>query len=266
MYAGRGVSDVIDSVGDLTRGIGAIGEGGDQREFETNEFNDAVRALAEASRLAPKVPRQLLNYAEIYIYEPVLLPEQTTEWRLIAEHHFDRDYLESVDTAEAAGARQRIIADLLSAAIVKGGAPPPAPQPTIAPQGAPRIEGGDVEEPLGTPRPRPRDDVFENRGDVFENGGDVFEYRDGTMPYEPSSIKLNPTGSSTPVVVQSPPAVGGVQLNGSGSNVQVNVLPEQPQEPHPFRHLRDKLHKSQPNLGGRAAIQRRLEDINVGSP
>ncbi len=52
-----------------------------------------MQILDNLARSTPKVPQQMLNYAEIYIYEPVLLGDQT-EWRLVAEHHFDRHYFE----------------------------------------------------------------------------------------------------------------------------------------------------------------------------
>ena len=36
----------------------------------------------------------MLNYAEIYVYEPVVFPEGNTEWQLIAQHSFDRQYFQ----------------------------------------------------------------------------------------------------------------------------------------------------------------------------
>jgi hypothetical protein len=115
MFAGRGVSDVIDSVGGLTETIGDITreESGIQNLDDLRALERAVAAIETATRTAPRVQQQILNYAEIYIYEPVLTSDQTTEWHLVAEHHFDRDYLEVVDSQEAAKARTEIFQRLL---------------------------------------------------------------------------------------------------------------------------------------------------------
>lgn len=115
MFAGRGVSDVIDSVGGLTETIGDISnnESALQDLQAQQDLQSAIAAIEAASRSAPRVPQQILNYAEIYIYEPHLLPDQSTDWRLVAEHHFDRDYLEVVDTPAAANERMKVLQQLL---------------------------------------------------------------------------------------------------------------------------------------------------------
>ncbi len=58
------------------------------------QLNNQMQALEALATSTPKVPKEMLNYAEIYIYEPMLVGEQT-EWRLVAEHHFDRHYFET---------------------------------------------------------------------------------------------------------------------------------------------------------------------------
>lgn len=115
MFAGRGVSDVIDSVGGLTETIGDISNNESAlQDLQTQQdLQRAIAAIEAASRSAPRVQQQILNYAEIYIYEPHLLPDQSTEWRLVAEHHFDRDYLETVDTPAATNERMKVLQQLL---------------------------------------------------------------------------------------------------------------------------------------------------------
>lgn len=115
MFAGRGVSDVIDSVGGLTETIGDISSNESAlQDLQTQQdLQRAIAAIEAASRTAPRVQQQILNYAEIYIYEPHLLPDQSTEWQLVAEHHFDRDYLETVDTPTATNERMKVLQQLL---------------------------------------------------------------------------------------------------------------------------------------------------------
>lgn len=115
MFAGRGASDVIDSVGGLTETIGDISNNESAlQDLQTQQdLQRAIAAIEAASRSAPRVQQQILNYAEIYIYEPHLLPDQSTEWQLVAEHHFDRDYLETVDTPAAATERMKVLQQLI---------------------------------------------------------------------------------------------------------------------------------------------------------
>ncbi len=122
MFAGRGVSDVIDSVGGLTETIGDISNNESAlQDLQTQQdLQRAIEAIEAASRSAPRVQQQILNYAEIYIYEPRLLPDQSTEWQLVAEHHFDRDYLETVDTPSTAAERMKVLQQLI---LPRGGKP-----------------------------------------------------------------------------------------------------------------------------------------------
>ncbi|MEO9930565.1 hypothetical protein [Rhodopirellula bahusiensis] len=137
MYAGRGVSDVVDSVGGLTTAIGNLPgqESGIRTDgAQADEFSDAVRALELAQKMAPKVHRDILNYAEVYIYEPVLLPDgQTTEWRQVAEHHFDRHYFDTAESPATANQREQVMQGLLRQAMGVGesGAVEPVQPPTF---------------------------------------------------------------------------------------------------------------------------------------
>lgn len=95
MYAGRGVSDVVNSVGNVASQLteAAKKESG-LSAADVQKLNQQMQLLESLAQSTPKVPQQILNYAEIYIYEPVLMGDQT-EWRLVAEHHFDRQYFDT---------------------------------------------------------------------------------------------------------------------------------------------------------------------------
>ncbi len=115
MYTGRGVADVVSSVGDLASTF--TGQGGgkenalsDQQMQQISEQVQLVRAFEAAT---PKVPQEMLNFAEVYIYEPELMPDQTTQWRLVAEHHFDRHYLASPDSQQSAKLREELYSNML---------------------------------------------------------------------------------------------------------------------------------------------------------
>jgi hypothetical protein len=113
MYAGRGASDVINSVGNLASKMQTT-KPAESATTDNNIENltrqmEALRDLAETT---PKVPRNILNYAEIYIYEPVLSGDQT-EWRLVAEHHFDRDYFDSPDDASTITNKSKVLDTML---------------------------------------------------------------------------------------------------------------------------------------------------------
>ncbi len=94
MYAGRGVSDVVNSVGNVASQLTAAARESALTAEDAQRLNQQMQILDNLARSTPKVPQQMLNYAEIYIYEPVLLGDQT-EWRLVAEHHFDRHYFDN---------------------------------------------------------------------------------------------------------------------------------------------------------------------------
>lgn len=115
MYTGRGVADVVSSVGDLASTF--TGQGGgkenalsDQQMEQISEQVQVIKAIESAT---PKVPQEMLNFAEVYIYEPELMPDQTTQWRLVAEHHFDRHYLASPDSQQSAKLREELYSNML---------------------------------------------------------------------------------------------------------------------------------------------------------
>lgn len=127
MYTGRGVADVVSSVGDLASQFTGTGLGDDENTLTDQQmldFGAKVKAIEALAASAPKVPQTMLNFAEIYIYEPELTPEQTTQWRLVAEHHFDRQYLATSDSVGAADARQRVYNQILQDVILGPAAPP----------------------------------------------------------------------------------------------------------------------------------------------
>ncbi len=116
MYAGRGVADVVTSVGDLATSFTGKGKENTLSDEDVLRLSAQVKTIEALASVTPKVPQEMLNFAEVYIYEPYLLPDDTTDWRLIAEHHFNRHYLATVDSEEAAEARQQIFDTLLNSA------------------------------------------------------------------------------------------------------------------------------------------------------
>lgn len=99
MYAGRGVADVVNQVGELATLDGALGAEraapSTNRAVPARSVIDRATALAKALQTEAPVPQTMLNFAEIYIYEPVLSPDGlNTEWKLIAQHSFDRQYIQ----------------------------------------------------------------------------------------------------------------------------------------------------------------------------
>lgn len=101
MYAGRGAADVIQSAGDLASSLaGRTPE--KSPELDPKDAADLaiqLEAFKQIAAMVPKAKKTLRNYAEIYVYEPFLLPDQSTEWRLVAEHHLDRQYFASDTSA-----------------------------------------------------------------------------------------------------------------------------------------------------------------------
>lgn len=136
MYAGRGAADVLNEIGGLTTAIGQLPSSTEGGGFESaSEMARAFEAIADAARVEQRVPATMLNYAEVYIYEPVLtLDGQSTEWRLVAEHHFDRDYFTSDDPVKTAEAKTEIITSMINALQDRQPQPQPQPQKTPAPQ------------------------------------------------------------------------------------------------------------------------------------
>ncbi len=134
MYAGRGVSSVLDSVGNLATTISkaATGRENSLSSAEVRELNEQINLLQTLSASTPKIPQSMLNYAEIYIYEPVAQGGDT-QWHLVAEHHFDRAYLADADTAEGRKARQEMFNILINKAASGSVPSPPSTKPPVPP-------------------------------------------------------------------------------------------------------------------------------------
>ena len=101
MYAGRGVADVVGQAANLAGGPGS-------KEAAPMPESDAAQVMQKyidyvESKRDEQVVREIPNYAEIVIYEPVLTDCGETEWRLVAHQAFDRKYFASGRTAEDAG-------------------------------------------------------------------------------------------------------------------------------------------------------------------
>lgn len=147
MYAGRGVSSVLDSVGNLATTIGAAAAGKESglSNAELLELNEQINVLQSLAVSTPKIPQSMLNYAEIYVYEPALLGGQT-QWNLVAEHHFTREYL--TDTDAGRKARQEMFEMIVRKAA--GPATPPSTVPsTNQPSDAQKIPQVPTVPPAG---------------------------------------------------------------------------------------------------------------------
>jgi len=100
MYTGRGVADVVNQIGELATLDGTLGAErsgpATNRGVPARNVIDRATALAKALQTESPVPQTMLNFAEITIYEPVLSPDgMSTEWKQIAQHSFDRQYIQS---------------------------------------------------------------------------------------------------------------------------------------------------------------------------
>jgi hypothetical protein len=93
MFAGRGTADVLNQVGELAK-VAGTGQGERAPAVEPDELVNRYTRLLRALQTESVVEKTMLNYAEIYIYEPDLQRDGSMGWRLIAEHHFDRQYLQ----------------------------------------------------------------------------------------------------------------------------------------------------------------------------
>jgi hypothetical protein len=170
--AASGVADVVKAVASLRPSIGG-GGGRVQSEVPPQKFLDPerVRAVDEALRnLRPKF-LTIPAYAEISIYEPFLTPEGTMEWKLIAEHKYDRnvvatdvpltDIVNLMTTASAPGAAAPVGTGVQSEVPGTGpGATPPGqglpsplpmPQPVAPPLN--EVNGPGQLPPLAPPTP-----------------------------------------------------------------------------------------------------------------
>ena len=93
MFAGRGVADVLGEVNNFQKAAGKS-EGAEFDEDRVAMLADAYTRMLEASRKEQCLD-VIPNYAEVVIYEPVLTDCGQTEWRLVAQHSFDRQYFRS---------------------------------------------------------------------------------------------------------------------------------------------------------------------------
>jgi hypothetical protein len=109
MFAGRGVADVVKSVGDLDGLVKAARESQPRDPLSNPELTHAIRELAEVLRRQRPVPQEIINYAEVYVYEPILLSQGETEWRLIADHHFNRQYLQANTDKNSSAALKELL-------------------------------------------------------------------------------------------------------------------------------------------------------------
>jgi len=89
-----GTGDLIKSLADFRKSAAQLAaQGGELPSEDVAKLYDRVKKIRDA-RSFDEWPLVIPNYAEIYIYEPVLNHmDGTVEWRLIAQHCFDRQYL-----------------------------------------------------------------------------------------------------------------------------------------------------------------------------
>jgi hypothetical protein len=90
MFAGRAASQVLGEVTGIA-GMSA-GGGGERAPAKDDELIERFTRLTEALKQEEAVPAEMCHYAEVYVYEPSLMPDGTTDWQLIAHHDFTRDY------------------------------------------------------------------------------------------------------------------------------------------------------------------------------
>lgn len=194
MYAGRGVADVVSSVGDLASSLTGSSQESTLSDADVMQLNNQLQALQALAQSTPKVPKEMLNYAEIYIYEPILLPDQSTDWRLVAEHHFDRHYFDDASDAASIKAKHEILQSLLSG--ISTGKVPAQPGTKLSP---------------GTQQESSTTDTSEDAAALLlQNGGSGTSSESS----QPRSLQLNP-----------PPQVPAPMGNLPAPAVEINVLP-----------------------------------------
>lgn len=95
---GRGVADVVTSLADLRKAVGGPSPHGGA--FDAQNFAARVtqlHLLMNKERSAP-VPHIMHNYAQIAVYEPILVPGGGMEWRPILDRSYDREILGLVES------------------------------------------------------------------------------------------------------------------------------------------------------------------------
>jgi hypothetical protein len=95
--AGRGVADVVTSLADLRR-AGLRQGGGVQGGQLVSTIHTITTVMVRDGMM--RAPICLPKYAEIHIYEPVVVPEHGVEWRPIIDHQFERTILGLVSKVE----------------------------------------------------------------------------------------------------------------------------------------------------------------------
>ncbi|MEM7453397.1 MAG: hypothetical protein AAF456_03475 [Planctomycetota bacterium] len=165
LFTGRGAADVLNEVSDIAAlGVPSPNTAPSVNEnttdtIPTNTLVNAVTEFADAIKQQQMIPAKMLNYAEIYIYEPELSPDGQMHWELIVEHHFDRDYM-TRDPSLANTDQQMlgIIGQLLQQQQVS----PPAGEAATPP-------GQTIQMPLELlpPAAETRDESGEDSGDLF---------------------------------------------------------------------------------------------------
>jgi hypothetical protein len=128
LFAGRGASDVLDSVAGLASTAGARSKQ-ERAPVDGEEFIDRVARIAKVIQSQTLTPKEMLNYAEVAIYEPMLTPEGGMHWFMIAHHNFNRQYF-SPDMDKPSC---DLIQGLLNELEPNGGSPKPGPGVTTDP-------------------------------------------------------------------------------------------------------------------------------------
>jgi hypothetical protein len=137
---GRGIGDVAKNVADLAKALPTRQRG----EIEAEALTELYKSLKSIQETAgPAIKDTMPDYAEMYVYEPMLESDGRTYWRLIdmVKHSFNREYLQGPTTRtlqfkDTPTDRQR------GALEPSGTAPAPAP-------GTPRPHGGSVSPDSG---------------------------------------------------------------------------------------------------------------------
>ena len=94
MFAGRGVADVLDSVGNLAKIAGEQAGKKEKADVDAADLAGRFRMLTNALMSQRLCPQKMCNYAEVHIYEPETTPDGAIGWKLVAEHSFDREYFQ----------------------------------------------------------------------------------------------------------------------------------------------------------------------------
>jgi len=217
--AASGVADVVKAVAGLNPAAAAGGKvqtGGPPSgapKLASLDVN-TVRAVADALReLNPKFLK-IPAYAEISIYEPYLSPENTMEWRLVAEKSYDRTVVAtSFHPKDVLGLLQSAtVAPAVAAAAsaTAQGASAPAPGAGAAEGGGPGggPSPGTTHSQTGTPPVDdqvPRPEEVQPRGKLPQPPSP--SANPGAAP-GPQSRGPSPRASSTPADTRVPDVLG----------------------------------------------------------